>query len=252
MQSTYTCAVVLLFRWNGWDSFFVETFGMNFDPASESDSRMSGCAKVALGCGVFMLIASIMAGIGVWWIAANARQLGADVASSAMKEGIEELQLPPDQQQRITRRIDDVAQQFKNKQITLEQVSEVFSEIGKGPLNSACMALVVERVYLDQSGFDEEERTSARTIIQRFSYGTMSQLIPEAEVNMVLDMITAEVSNEERDFKYPLTDAELRAFISAAEKASDEANVPAEVPEVNFADEFDKAVDQALGNVLKD
>ena len=94
MRSTYTCAVALLFRWNGLDSFFVETFGMNFDSTYESDSRMSGgCAKVALGCGVFVLIASIMAGIGVWWIAANARQLGADVASSAMKEGIEELQL---------------------------------------------------------------------------------------------------------------------------------------------------------------
>jgi hypothetical protein len=209
---------------------------------------MSGCAKVAIGCGVVAAIALIAGGIGVWWVASNVRQLGANAASAAMKEGLRELELPADQQERIFGRIDEVAQRFKDKAITLEEVGQIFERISKGPLMSAGLALVVERAYLQQSGFDDEEKFAARETIQRFSHGTINKMIPEAEVNSVLDAISTENAGGGRQFQHPVTDEQLRAFIAAAEKASDDANVPEDVAEVNFADEFDKAVDEALGD----
>ncbi len=39
--------------------------------------------------------------------------------------------------------------------------------------------------------------------------------------------------------------------MKAAAKAADDAAFPAEVPDVNFADEFDKAIDEALGLPVK-
>lgn len=209
---------------------------------------MSGCAKVAIGCGVLAVIAFIAVGIGVWWVASNVRQLGADAASSTMKEVLKELELPADQQDRIFARIDEVAQRFKDKEITLEKVGQIFQEIGEGPLMSAGLALVVERAYLEQSGFDDEEKSAARTTIQRFSYGIINEMIPDAEVNSVLDAISTKNAGGGRQFQQPVTDEQLRAFVAAAKKASDDANVPEEVAEVNFADEFDKAVDEALGD----
>jgi len=207
---------------------------------------MSGCAKVALGCGTSVLIALIAAGIGLWWIVANAREIGADVAGAAMKEGLKELSLPADQQQRIFDRIDEVAQRFKDEEITLEEVGEMFREISEGPLIPAGMALVVDRAYLDESGFDDEEKAAARVTIQRFTHGTIRGMIPEAEVETVLDTISTKNNKGERIFRHLVTEEELRTFIAAAKQAADDGNVPEEVPKVNFADEFDKAIDEAL------
>ncbi len=217
-----------------------------FRPKADK-SGMSGCAKVALGCGAIVFISLIAAGIGLWWIATNAREIGADLAGTAMKEGLKELRLPADQQQRIFERIDEVAQRFKDEKITLEEVFEMFREISEGPLIPAGMALVVDRAYLEESGFDDEEKATARVTVQRFTHGTIREMIPQAEVETVLDAISTKNNNGERTFRHPVTDEELRTFIAAAKQAADDANVPEEVPKVNFADEFDKAIDEALG-----
>ena len=112
---------------------------------------------------------------------------------------------------------------------------------------SAGLALVVEQAYLEQSGFDEEEKAAARATIHRFSHGTINRLISEDQVNSVLDAISIENAGGGRQFQHPVTDEQLREFIAAAKQACDDANVPEEVPDVNFADEFDKAIDEALG-----
>lgn len=72
-------------------------------------------------------------------------------------------------------------------------------------------------------------------------------MIPQQELDTVLDTISEKKNNrDEREFKHPISDEELREFITKAKQAADDANVPEEVPEVNFADEFDKAIDEAL------
>lgn len=71
-------------------------------------------------------------------------------------------------------------------------------------------------------------------------------MIPEATIDSVLDHVSVKKPDNQREFKETLTDEEIRAFIEAATKASDDAEVPAEVPTINFADEFDRAVNEAL------
>lgn len=194
---------------------------------------MSGCAKFAIGCGIIMFVLLIAVGIGVWWISQNALEFGADLGGTLMKEGLKELRLPEDQKQRIFDRIDEVSQRVKDGETSVEEVGVLFKKIAESPLMPAGLALVVERVYLDESGFDEEEKAAAGIAIQRFTHGAISKAIPEATVNKVLDTVS--------------TSDELRAFVAAAIKAADEAEVPKDVPKVNFADEFDKVIDEALG-----
>lgn len=214
---------------------------------------MSGCAKLTIGCGVLCAVGAVVALVVVAWIAANARKFGADLATAGMKEALKELKLPADQQQRIFDRIDDVGERFKEKEITLEEVARIFENIGKGPLIPAGMVLVVERAYLDESGLDEEEKTAARVTIQRFTHGAVRKMIPQTKVDEVLDTITETKNNKgERKFRHPISDEELRNFLDQAMQAADEANVPEDVPKINFADEFDKAIDQALGEAAPD
>ena len=193
------------------------------------------------------MLGILVAGIAVWWISATARGFGADLASGAMKSGLRELKLPGDQEQRIFARIDEVTQEFKDEKITLEQVVLIFKEIAEGPLMPAGMSLLVERAYLDESDFEEQEKDAARIATRRFTHGTIRQIISEQQANSVLDTISSVNGEGERTFRHPITDEELRAFVAAAKQAADDAGVPEDVPEVNFADEFDKAIDDALG-----
>jgi len=230
-----------------------ETFEISEDqePQSYRPPGMSGCSKVAIGCGGIALFGIIVAAIAAWYIANNVRELGADLAAGAMKNGLKELKLPADQQQRIFARIDEVSQNFKDKKITLEQVGQIFQEIAEGPLMPAGMSLVVERAYLDESGFEEDEKDAARIATRRFTHGTIRQMIPEQQVNAVLDTISSVNDENNREFRHPISDEELRAFVAAAKQAADDAEVPEDVPEVNFADEFDKAIDEALGKQMQ-
>ena len=207
---------------------------------------LSGCAIAAIGCGVIVLLGMIAAGIAVWWVSQNFREFGTDFAVIMMKEGLKELDVPDDQRQRMHARIDEIGKQFKEGKLTDKQVTSIFENIMEGPLLPAGISLFVKRVYIRDSGLDEEEKAAAHLAIQRYSRGVIDQSIPDATQQAVLDRISTRDFQGNRQFKQLLTDDELRAFIDAAKKAADDAEVANDVPEINFADEFDKAIDEAL------
>ncbi len=212
---------------------------------------LSGCAIAAIGCGVVLVLFLVLGGVAAWWIANNARSFGTDLAAEVLKSSLRELDLPADQQTRINARIDDVAQQFKDEKLTGEDVGRIFQKISQGPLMPAGLALFVKRVYIRDSGLSDEDKEAAELAIHRFARGVIDESIPEAEREAVLDTISSKDMNGQRQFKQQLTDDEVRGFVDAAKQAADDAGVAEEVPEVNFADEFDKAVDDALGETAQ-
>lgn len=207
---------------------------------------LSGCAIAGIGCGVIVVLGLIAVVVGGWWVANNVRELGTDFAVGAMKEGLNELEVPDDQRKRMHDRIDDVGQQFKDGKLELEQVMAIFKKLSESPILPAGVSLFVKRVYIRDSGLDEEEKAAADIAIQRFSRGVIDNSIPEAKREAVLDMISTRKPDGNREFKQKLTDDELRTFLKAVTETADEAGVPTEVPEINFADEFDNAIDEAL------
>ena len=211
---------------------------------------LSGCAIAGIGCGVIVVLGIIAAVVGGLWVANNVKELGTDFAVTAMKEGLNELEVPDDQRKRMHDRIDDVGQQFKDGKLELEQVGAIFKKLSESPILPAGVSLFVKRVYIRDSGLDEDEKAAADTAIQRFSRGVIDGSIPEAKREAVLDMISTKKPDGNREFKQKLTDDELRDFLQAVTETADEAGVPAEVPEINFADEFDKAIDEALGEAM--
>ena len=189
----------------------------------------------------------VIAAVGSYWVMSNWRFLAAETGSLVIKRAIRELQIPAEQRRRIDRRLDQLAQQYADGDLSDEQLGHILKVISESPLLPAASALVVERQYLDDSGLDADEKEDARREIERFAYGSLDESISPDTVSAVLDTISDRESPEgPRTFRQSLTDDELRNFVVAATEAADEAGVPAEVPEINFADEFDKAVDEAL------
>jgi hypothetical protein len=60
-------------------------------------------------------------------------------------------------------------------------------------------------------------------------------------------MVSEPNQNGQTRLKKVLTNEELKAFLDAAKKKADDANVADEAFTINFADEVDKAIDKALG-----
>lgn len=218
----------------------------NPEPAKKP---MSGCAIAAIICGVLFVLFLIAAGLGLWWLKNNGRALGTDLATSAMKEGLNEVDIPADQRQRIDSRIDNIGQQFKDGELEFEQVVSIFEKISESPLMSAGMSLFFKRAYLQNSGLSEEEKEAAEVSIQRFTRGAIDKSISAETSESAMDLISTKDAEGNREFKEKLSDNELRAFLAAITTAADDAGIPEIVPEFNFADEFDKAVDEALGNI---
>jgi hypothetical protein len=214
--------------------------------ANPEKKGLSGCAIAGIGCAVIFVLGLIAVVFSGFWVANNVREIGTDFAVSAMKEGLNELEVPDDQRKRMHDRIDDVGQQFKDGKLEIEQVMAIFKKLSESPILPAGVSLFVKRVYIRDSGLDEEEKAAADIAIQRFSRGVIDRSIPDAKREAVLDMISTKDVNGNRQFQQKLTDDELRAFIKAVTETADEAGVPTEVPEINFADEFDKAIDEAL------
>ena len=128
---------------------------------------LSGCAIAGIGCGIIVVLLLIASVVGAWWISKNARQLGTDIAVTAMKEGLKELDVPDDQRQRMHARIDEVGEQFKEGKLDLKQVGSIFGKLSKGPLMPAGISLFVKRVYIRDSGLDEAEQAAADLAINR-------------------------------------------------------------------------------------
>lgn len=219
-----------------------------FDTPEPVKKPLSGCAIAAIVCGVLLILFLIAATLGILWVKNNARRLGADFTTSAMKDALGEVEIPDDQRERINARIDSVGQQFKDGELELEQVGTIFEKIIESPLMSAGMSLFFKRTYLKSSGLSDEEKEAAEVAIQRFARGVIDKSIPKQTSEAALDIISTSDADGNREFKEQLSDDELRAFLAAISTAADDAGIPATVPEFNFADEFDKAVDEALGN----
>lgn len=233
-------------------SFDETDSGHDLNPYSHDDlpqqrQKMSGCAKAGIGCGIVAVVLMIAAGIGAWWLANNFRAVATNAGAVVMKKALAELDLPDDQRQRINARIDDIGDKFKSGEITDQQMAAIFENVVQSPLIPAGAVLIARKAYIDNSNLDEAERDAGGLALNRFVRGCMDDLIPQGRIDDVLDHITARKNGDRREFKQSLTDEELRAFISEAKAAADEVGVAEVVPDVNFADEFDKAVDEALG-----
>jgi hypothetical protein len=225
---------------------------LDYEQNYQDRKKMSGCQKVAIGCFILTIILCLTCGFGIWWVTANLRTVGTNMTRAMLKLGIKEMKLPDDQQSRIFDRIDNVSKQFREEKISFEKLERIFQKLGESPLFPASSALLVERVYLDQSGLGDDEKEAGKLAIRRFARGSLEQSISEQRNGEVLDIISVwNPETKNREFLEDLNDQQLRDFIAEAKRAADEAGVVENIPKINFADEFDRVIDQALAEEPK-
>ena len=206
-------------------------------------SLLSGCL-IALAVVVILAVAG---GIYAWtqW-----RGVAASLATRGITAVVEQLELSDEDEQLILTRVDELAEDFKAKNVTVAQLLEVATNLAESPLKQAVAVYAVEKNYFEDSGLSVEEKADASLQLGRLARGVYEEKISYDEMQEAMDEIVVQsIGNDTVTFREPETvdDDDLRRLISKVKAAADEAEIPNEPFEIDIAAEFIKAIDEALG-----
>ncbi len=208
---------------------------------------MSGCAMAAIGFGVFALILLIIGGAGIYYVAQNIRGIAANMVTPALQEIVSKMEIPTEQKTQISARISELGTSFKDETLTLNDLQAIMQGVVSSPLAGAAGTIWFTEQYIAKSGLNAAEQKDATMTTRRFAKGLLDKSIGDKEANGVMDLMSEKGRNGETNFKEKLTDKELNEVLKKMKTAADAANIATDVPEINFAKEFDKVIDEALG-----
>ena len=211
-----------------------------------SNGGKMGCALAALGCAVFFVVLICIGLAGVYWLTQNARGIAANMVTPAIQEVVSQMEIPADQKKQISARIEQLGDDFKNQKIGVDDLSSVLAGLAESPLARAAAAIWFTDDYIAKSGLTAEEKSEAKVTSKRFATALLDKSVSDKDANEVFDLVSEESANGQTVFKATLTDPELRELLDKMKKAADDADVPSNVPEINFASEFDAVVDKCL------
>jgi hypothetical protein len=212
-------------------------------PAPSGSSWMRGCLIGCLGVGVVLLVLGVIATI---WVARNWRDWAADSMSVAIKQGVDQTDLPAEEKAQVKVEIDRGVNLFREGKISSEQGSRLVQEALNSPLMLALGASAAEKKYLDSSGLSDEEKAEGKVTLQRFLRGIIDKKIDQQTADQVLSHVSDKQPNGQPKFRDKVRDEELRAFFTDAKKAADDAKIPEQLPTFDPSDEIKRIIDQAM------
>lgn len=223
-----------------------------FDPYGDAlpERRRSWLSTCLMGCLIVAIVGVVLAGIAAYWIAQNWRGWTARILSEGINQSIDQSDLPPEEKQQIKVQVNRVADAFRDKRISNDQMGQLFEELMESPILAIFVVQAAEAKYIDPSGLNEEEKADARVTIQRFTRGAVEGKIDQVSVDAALGNIADPQENGGWQLRDRVTDAELRAFVAVAKAEADKANIPEEPIDFDPSDEIKRIIDKAMGEEL--
>ena len=105
----------------------------------------------------------------------------------------------------------------------------------------------LEQGHLAKSGLTEEEKAEGHTTLARVKRGLFEDQITMAELGPALDILAPETGQNQRQVKQSLSDDEVREILQLFKQAADDAQIPDEPYEADYAAEMRELVDEILG-----
>ncbi|MCA9539433.1 MAG: hypothetical protein KC620_11130 [Myxococcales bacterium] len=220
------------------------------EPAAESDGQPrpqkasgGGCLK---GCAIATVILLVIGAVGAFVIYQNVGTWALDLASTGIDKALSESDLPDDQQTRIRARVAKLQTDYEEGRITSEQLVETTRELAESPLVPAAGVYFFQQKVVQPSGLAPEEKQMAERSLQRFARGVYERTIPSDKVEDVLLPVSRRKADGNLELKENPTDDEVRESVRRAHMHAEAAQVPDEPFQIDFADEFDRAVERGL------
>jgi hypothetical protein len=127
------------------------------------------------------------------------------------------------------------------------QLMQMFAQqFMESPLLGAVMVSAAEQQLIDSSGLSDDEKADARLQLHRLLRGMLDRDIPDSDADAALQHIAMRQPNKRWRLKPSVNDEELLAFVTAARKAADEAEMAEQPGPFDPSEEVKRAVDAAL------
>jgi hypothetical protein len=228
-------------------TFQVEDSRNRYDGEPKKRSPWFGCL---IGCLVVLALGVVLVVLGGVWVGRNWKGLAAGGMSMAIKQEVDMSQLPPEEKVQIKVEIDRFTDSLNDPQISAEEFGPLMQSyvqtFMESPLIGTIMVSAAEQEQIDKSGLSDEEKEEARVTLRRFLRGTIDNDIPQADSQAAFQHIAVRAPNNRWQLKPSVTDEQLRAFVTEAKKAADDANVPEQPGPIDPSEEVKKAIDAAL------
>lgn len=215
------------------------------------------------GCLIaFGIVMVIVIGLGIT-AALTWKRFAAMGVNAIATNAVTSSQLPQDQKDRILTKITGVTSDFKDGKVSFPEMMHVMESVANSPLIPLAVMAGVEAKYFAKSGLIADEKAAAKVAIQRFSHGVADGKLTMTDMSTAMDSIatrsstttvttssgsstTTTSSQNNFQLKPTVTDEELRKFIGDVKEKADKAQIAEEVPEMNIAEEIEKAIDAGL------
>lgn len=223
----------------------VQQRGYDTENVSHSPG-LNGCTQAAIGFGLFSVVLLCIAAAGVYWLVQNARGIAANLVTPAIQNIVSQMEIPAEQKKQISTRINELGRDFKNQKIGVNELENILKGVANSPISGAAATIWFTDQYISKSGMTDFEKQDATLTAKRFAKGLLDKSISNKEANEVMEMLSEETTDGQTSFKDTITDKELRLIILKMKNAADSGGVPPDVPDINFADEFDQVVAAVL------
>jgi hypothetical protein len=206
-----------------------------------------GCFS-CMGCGLITLVVLLLVcGGGGIYVYYNFGGWVADFAAGVLKKVVNDSKLSPEQKQKINQQVDRVTTAYKAGKIDQAKLKQFADEMQASPLVPAIVAAGADAQYISPSGLSDEEKEEARKTMARVMTGALQESISKDKVESLMNKIQEPGPNGQKKLKEHLSDEDLKEFLADAKELADQANVPEDVPMIDYANELKKIVDKVLG-----
>lgn len=211
------------------------------------ESKKGSTARTCLmGCLFAFLAMAVIAVIAGIWISRNWKDLASNVGSAALKQTIEQTELPPEERDEIYIQIDRVAAAFRDGQLDGIAMERLMRNLVESPLMTMIAASAIDKKYIAVSGLDDAEKAAAQVTLQRYLRGAIDDKFTQQEIDAAMRPVADQKGPGEWELRERVTDDELRQFLKIANEQADAAGIPDEIEAVDPSDEFKRIVDEAL------
>lgn len=204
-------------------------------------------ATCLVGCLVAGVVGLLVCAGGAWWTWVKFSPMGADRAREAIVSGIESSELSEEDKQAVVGQVDRVVDAFKSGEIGTRDVFRILEQLAESPLLGLVVVYAADAKYITPSELSDEEKEEGRLTLQRVARGVFEERIDPNALEDALDYISVRSSDGHRQFKDTVSDPVLRDFLAECKRHADDADIPREPYVVDIGMEFQRAVDQILG-----
>jgi hypothetical protein len=209
--------------------------------------------SVLAGCLITLGVLFVLIAIGVVYAAMTWRGYVASWTMQGTKALLAESNMAPEQKQAITAEIEALANDFKEKRVSLEEMGRVIEALTESPLLPLTGVQVAKEKYVDPSTMTPEEKAAAERSLQRFARGIYEKKItpPDQQITDALKPIAVLDAGGGWKLKENPTRKEIDQFIANCKEKADEAKIPDEPFEIDFAAELKQVIASARAGASK-